>query len=139
MTRHDQKLRVFVEFAERLATLSTCKRAQVGCIVVTPDFSEVLSIGYNGPPVGRVNDACRDEIGNCGCVHAEANAIAKLSDRRDSILICTTGPCESCAGLIANRKTIREVHYVSEYRYTIGLDNLRCAGVDVCQIRGTDD
>ena len=121
MTRRLEKLGVFTGFAEHLATLSTCKRNHVGCIIVPHDFSEVYALGYNGPPANEPNDACLDIPGSCGCIHAEANAIAKMSKTSDALLISTVCPCWHCAGLIINSKKISEVIYLTEYRDNNGL------------------
>lgn len=106
------KLQTFLRFAFDLSRLSTCKRAQVGCLIVPHDFSEVLSIGINGPSRGRANNACTNVPKNCGCVHAEANALAKLTSKVPSIALCTCAPCVRCAGVILNVKTIEAVVFV---------------------------
>lgn len=114
--RYRLKLGKMMAFAQSLASLSCCKRLQVGCIVVPPDFSNVLSIGYNGPPSGLPNDQCSSDAGSCGCVHAEANAIVKLGACSNAMLLCTDSPCMSCTGLIINSKKISHVVYLREYR-----------------------
>lgn len=120
--RFRQKLKVFFGFTEDLASLSTCRRLQVGALIVQPDFSEVLAVGYNGPPAGRSNDSCRSNQGNCGCVHAEANAIAKLATRdRDLLMLVTASPCEACAGLIINSGRVAVLIYGEPYRDPTGL------------------
>lgn len=128
--RLDAKLRVFARFAADLASLSTCRRLRVGCVVATPEFTEVLAVGYNGPPAGLPNDSCRGAEGACGCAHAEANAMVKLRDRRNGLVLVTTvSPCEACAGLVVNCRSVARVVYLEEYRDPAGLDLLRRAGV----------
>jgi dCMP deaminase len=123
MSRLKQKIKVFADITMRIASLSTCKRRQVGCIIVTRDFSRICAIGYNGPPRGVPNDACRAGEGTCGCVHAEANAISKLSDDSEGLSLFTTlSPCEHCAGLILNRGNIATVFYLQQYRDLKGID-----------------
>lgn len=130
--RKRQKLAVFVKLALDLASLSTCKRRKVGCVIVPSDFSEVFSIGYNGPPAGVNNDSCREVEGVCGCLHAENNALVKLRTRdRDLLLITTCSPCETCAGMVLNSRRVSEVVYVEEYRDRRGLDLLAMNGVGV--------
>lgn len=132
MDRFEQKLLVFAQFATDLADLSKCKRRKVGCVVIPSDFSEVLAIGYNGPPKGLPNEMCSAETGDCGCVHAEANAIAKLSTRDKGLkLLCTTSPCHRCAGLIINCGRIDVVRYVTPYRDVYGIRLLELAGIKV--------
>lgn len=134
--RRDRKLKIFVEFARSLGSLSTCRRASVGCVVVTPTLTEVLSIGYNGPPAGLPNDSCRSEVGDCGCVHAESNALVKLRTETSGLLmICTTSPCERCAGLVVNCGRVSEVLYLEEYRDRSGVDLLESLGVVVRRLR----
>lgn len=133
--RWNNKRLVFAQFATDLSTLSTCKRAQVGCVVFPRDFSEVLAIGYNGPPRGLSHDRCNGMPGRCGCVHAEANAIAKLSTReRDLVMLSTTSPCTSCASLIVNCGRISVVDYITAYRDVYGLTTLEQAGIIVTQM-----
>lgn len=124
------KLRVFRELASSLASLSTCRRAQVGAVVVTPELSEVLAIGYNGPARGRPNDSCRGGEGACGCAHGESNAIAKLGGYASGlVMVTTTSPCELCAAMIANCMRVGYVVYDRAYRDLTGLGVLRDAGV----------
>lgn len=116
------KLRVFVDFTAAIANLSTCKRSQVGCVVVPPDLREVIAIGYNGPPAGVDNSSCRAEVGNCGCIHGEANALVKVKSRaRDLVMFCTRTPCEHCAGLILNSQCVGYLVYAEPYRDDAGL------------------
>lgn len=116
------KWRVFFDFTKSLETLSTCKRRQVGCVIVESDLTRVHAIGYNGPPAHVSNDACRIVEGNCGCIHAEANALIKLNTERNNlILISTSSPCEHCAGLIINNGKISRVLYRDLYRDVIGI------------------
>lgn len=116
---------VFWQFTKSLAKLSNCQRLQVGCIIITLDLSEVLAIGYNGPASGVPNDSCRLKRGNCGCIHAEANALIKLKARANGLtLITTVCPCEHCAGLIVNSRRIDRIVYGDTYRDSMGLDLL---------------
>jgi deoxycytidylate deaminase len=121
------KLRTFISFTDELGELSACKRLEVGCTIITPSLTEVLAIGYNGPPSGEPNDGCREEdVGNCGCVHGEANALIRLRDRRDGLILLTTqSPCEHCAGLIVNHQGIAAVLYGTEYRNQAGVNLLK--------------
>lgn len=133
--RFHRKLARFARFASDLSTLSTCGRSSVGCVVVLPDFTEVLAIGYNGPRKGASHDTCQgpEAVGSCGCVHAEANALVRLSDRRDAMLITTMSPCRACADLIVNRGTITHVEYIMPYRDADGVHVLRSSGITCSQ------
>lgn len=122
MIRVNQKLEIFHKFAIEIATLSTCKRAQVGCIIFPIDFTEILAIGYNGPPSGMDNNSCKESEGKCGCIHAEANALLKIpKNTKEAIMFSTVSPCPHCAGLIINSGSITAVTYAERYRDLTGL------------------
>lgn len=126
------KISLFATFASQLRALSTCKRTQVGCLIVPRDFASILAIGYNGVPSGLDNGLCNSQTGACGCIHAEANAIAKLrSERADLMLITSLSPCALCAGLIINTKQISKVIFIEEYRDLHPLTLLKKAGISV--------
>lgn len=134
------KLTVFYDLARNLADLSRCRRLQVGCVVITPDMTEVVAIGYNGPSCGRPNDSCRGGEGACGCVHSEANALVKLrTDREDLVMVTTHSPCEHCAGLVVNSQRVGSVVYDVAYRDTTGLTVLRDAGLAVVRLSPRSD
>lgn len=136
--RRDLKHQVFVEFARGLARLSTCKRLAVGCIIT--DLKHVHAIGYNGQPAGIPHDRCGDREGACGCVHAEANAIAKLSSTVPNLwLHSTVSPCRICAGLIINRGNIKVVSYDIDYRDRSGINLLKEAGIRVGMFERCED
>ena len=138
VNRYLKKLRKFMKIAQELSGLSTCKRNSVGAIVVPNDFTQIYSIGYNGPVSGIRNDSCTNEQGQCGCVHAEANAIAKFDPLKlkPCILICTTAPCRRCAELIVNCGGIRRVVYKQPYRNNYGLELLESTGIKAIQLNG---
>jgi dCMP deaminase len=94
---------------------------------------EIQAIGYNGIPAGLPNEMCCEHMpGACGCVHAEANAIAKLSSKEPDLwLHCTHSPCPSCAGLIINRRNISTVTYETPFRDPAGINLLMRAGIHV--------
>lgn len=125
---------MFSNFAKELAELSTCKRLKVGCVVVDPELSGDMAIGYNGPPAGVSNDACRSEEGACGCIHGEANALIKLRTSKTGLVMFTTvSPCEHCAGLIINSRRIGYVIFQEAYRDDTGLELLFQSGIVVVQ------
>jgi len=132
LPRYKQKLSVFMRLAEDLASLSRCGRRRVGAVIVPSDLSGVLSVGYNGPPVGEPNDSCRGGEGVCGCVHAEASAFVKLATERNGLIMLTTlSPCEHCAGLLLNSGRVSAIVYGEEYRDKRGIELLERRGVDV--------
>lgn len=111
----EKKLVTFMRMARELSALSTCKRKPCGAMLIAPDFSEVLAVGYNGPPSGHPNSSCPGTK-PCGCMHAEANCLVKA--RRSSavglLLLVTRAPCAYCAGLILNSRAIGRVVFAEE-------------------------
>lgn len=128
------KLKTFMQCALSLSDLSCCKRLRVACIVIPVDMTNVLSIGYNGPCRGEPNDSCTDKVGACGCVHAEANAVVKLFSKEPAIMLCTTAPCESCAKLIINAGSIKQVLWHDWYRNQLGIELLNKHNIETLQI-----
>jgi dCMP deaminase len=67
-------------------------------------------------------------------LHAESNAIAKVSQSTESsngsTLFCTHAPCIECAKLIY-QSGIKTVYYRDEYRSSSGLKFLELSGVNV--------
>lgn len=114
--------------ARQMAALSTCKRLRVGCAIVSAKLERVMAVGYNGPPAGLPNESCRDEVGACGCVHAEANAISKL-EGGFGVMHVTRSPCAHCAGMIVNSRRVAAVVYGEAYRDPTGVEVLRACGV----------
>ena len=111
------KDQAFLKIALTISELSTCERSQVGAIVVTEDNSQIVGIGYNGNYAGGPNVCDSWEPGNCGCVHAEQNALLKFSSvlYKDAKMYVTLSPCKMCAKLIINAG-IKQVYYGEKYR-----------------------
>jgi len=129
MSRYLDKIQTFIEMGKLLSRLSTCKRDKVSAIVFPCDCTAIYSIGYNGPAQGLLNDSCTDEEGQCGCVHAEANAIIKLGNQtKPCVLYSTRMPCRTCAGLILNCSQIKAVIYAANYRNLFGYNLIKKAG-----------
>lgn len=118
--RRKKKVNVFMKFAEEISKLSTCDRLSVGCVVTDNKFERVFSVGYNGNAAGEPNKCDTDEPGNCGCTHAEANALIKCgSIEKRKIMFVTTFPCKSCAKLIIN-SGFEFLYYHKKYRIDDG-------------------
>lgn len=130
MQRYAEKLLKFAHFADDLAQLSTCTRLRVGAVVFPTDCSAVYAIGYNGPPIALPNDSCTGEPGECGCVHAEVNALLKFDPhvRRPCVMYCTNRPCLPCARAILNVPVIRGFIWRNQYRTHHGIDLLENSG-----------
>lgn len=122
---------IFMRMAGLVSRRSTCKRLNVGCAIVTPDFRTVLSMGYNGNASGLPNKCDSTEPGKCGCIHAEQNAVINCDAPRyvDKIVFCTNLPCKMCAKFLVNLGNVKEVVYNMDYRLKEGLDVLSYAGI----------
>lgn len=110
---------IFLEIAHVVSKRATCARRAVGA-VITDSEHRILSTGYNGVPAKmphctHVNCAgavasSGDSLDLCQALHAEQNAIARLSDVRFAhTLYCTTSPCMMCVKLIAATPIVRIV------------------------------
>jgi len=121
-----------------LSDRSTCKRASVGCVITSWDYNRVLSIGYNGNYKGGPNVCDSDEVGGCGCLHAEENAIIKLdyNDHSRKRLYVTCSPCLMCAKRVINAG-IEQVVYEQSYRKTDGLDLLGKNSIEIIKVDRT--
>lgn len=125
---------IWMDFASALSLRSTCKRASVGCVVVSTDNSTVLGLGYNGGPKGGNNACLSDEPGKCGHLHAEINALIKANYRDASArkAYLTLSPCLNCATALVNFG-VEEVVYRDAYRDLTPTQILASAGVKVRQ------
>lgn len=114
--------------AMQVSDLSTCGRAQVGC-VLTDIRRELMWIGYNGGYTNGPNECRHPGVeGGCGCIHAELNALLKADGSVDKLAYATTAPCPTCAVALINAHVVF-VTYFAPYRDTEGLMILDEAGV----------
>lgn len=108
---------------------------QHGCIIDAMPIDEVLS-----------HPKCIERCKNCKyaklttynyVLHAEANAITKLSKSNNSsegaTIYVTDEPCIECSKLII-QAGIKRVVYAREYRIHDGIELLNKAGIEVQQI-----
>lgn len=110
-------------YAEAMRKLVSCTRASHAA-VLTDGNLEILAVGYNGSERGAPNECERpDEQGNCGCVHAEANALVKPQRQYDGpkIMFVTCEPCERCAKLMVNAGVKMVVFRVGHRPYPDGI------------------
>ena len=119
--------------ADEWSKLSYCKRRQVGALIVKDKM--IISDGYNGTPSG-FEKVCGDEDGYTKwyVLHAEANAIAKVSGSTQSTkgatLYITLSPCRECSKLIF-QSGISRVVYSKKYKDQSGIDFLVKSGINV--------
>ena len=101
-----------------LASLrSSCKRLQVGCVIVKDN--RVISTGYNGflkgaPHISRVRQGHEQFT-----IHAEQNAICDLAHRgvsiKNSIIYVTHYPCIHCFKMLI-ASGAKEIIYLENYK-----------------------
>lgn len=108
----------FGEICLATAQRSTCPKASVGAVLVSPR-NTVISTGYNGSP--RSFPHCTevgcilDQQGKCiRTVHAEINALIQAPYTANCSLYCTHTPCLDCIKAIINTGIVR-VGYMYEY------------------------
>lgn len=133
-------IKAYYETTKIFASLSKAVRLKVGAIIVKDD--KIISIGYNGTPIGWDNN-CEDvlEDGTLKTkpevIHAEQNCIAKLAKSNESgdnaTLFCNFAPCLDCSKLIAI-SGIKKVYFGEAYRSNDGIEFLEKCGVDVEKI-----
>jgi dCMP deaminase len=125
---------LMLAFAEEVSRLSTCGRLSVGAVVTDLSLEQVLGYGYNGNAIKLPNRCDSDMPGQCGCVHAETNALLKAPRGSKQIFITAT-PCVMCAKQMVNAGVIT-VFAATWYRDRAGVtDVLVPAGITV-MIRG---
>jgi dCMP deaminase len=121
----------FMRVAQVVATRSTCRRRQVGCVLVSKE-NKVLATGFNGVPRGFAH--CSDHpcpgaglpsgqgLDLCLATHAEANALMQCSEVGNVHTCYTTAsPCVQCTKLLLNSGATRVV-YLEEYPHTQSKD-----------------
>jgi len=121
----------YLEMAKTWSNLSKALRKKVGCLIVKD--GAIISDGYNGTPSGFDN-CCETEdfITKPEVIHAESNAITKLSrstqSSLDATMYVTISPCVECAKLII-QSGISRVVFGEVYRSEEGIDLLSKAGI----------
>ncbi len=127
---------IYMKTAYLWAARSLCRQdnRKIGCVITTNNMRISLSTGYNGPPKQLDNLACRGIKGNCGCAHAEANAIAMVDGTiPNKILFVTMSPCEMCANLIC-QANIGKVFYCEDYKNIAGIKRLEACGIIIIKM-----
>ena len=127
---------IYMRLAITLAERSTCSRLQVGTVITSTDFRKVLAVGYNGNASGLHNGCDRDEVGNCGCLHSEENAVINCDSPRstEKVVFVTHLPCAMCAKRLINLGNVKRVLYAHDYRRRDSVDLFAQVGVAVDQI-----
>lgn len=132
-----------MHLAIKMSERSTCRRLKVGCTITSPDFRRVLSVGYNGGASGAKNDCDvigEAAVGNCGCLHAEENAVINCDVPRQvaKVAFCTHLPCLMCAKRLINLGGVAQVYYLHDYRKRESLELLESVGIKIEQFTPSD-
>jgi dCMP deaminase len=127
---------IYMRFASEIAERSECQRLKVGCVITSTDWRSVYSLGYNGGPSGLEHTCNPLNVGECGCLHSESNAVINCHEPRTSpkLIYLTHAPCLMCATGLINLGGVRRVTYRNEYRLRNGLDLLLKAGIEVLSL-----
>lgn len=138
MTKQEQLDKRYMQMAQIWAENSYCERRKVGALLVKDKM--IISDGYNGTPCGFEN-ICEDDVTGRTkpyVLHAEANAITKVARSNNSsegaTMYVTTSPCIECAKLII-QSGIKRVVYGEAYHTQDGLELLKRAGIELCQVQ----
>ena len=129
----------FLQMAELVAQRSTCRRRQVGCVLVDSD-SHVVATGYNGVPTNFTH--CLDvpcegatapsgeSLEKCLAVHAEQNAFLQLRSNDWLTAYLTVTPCITCAKMFANSR-VKRIVANCEYVQSLAVEILDKAKIQV--------
>jgi dCMP deaminase len=131
---------LYLELAFGMARRSTCRRLQVGTVITSTDYRQVLAVGYNGNATGLANHCDSETPGACGCLHSEENACINCQCARtvEKIVFVTHLPCVMCAKRLLNLGGVRLVLYGEEYRRRESLEVFASVGIPIRQLtRGT--
>jgi len=119
MSIRPSKMMTFTRMADVLAEQSTCRRRQVGCILVDAGH-HVLAVGYNGVAKGMphcLDEPCAgagsksgEDLVLCLAIHAEQNALIRCKEP-NMIRTCYTNvePCMHCLKMLLNTSCQRIV------------------------------
>lgn len=142
MSRLNFKLRpkrwgdeVWMEAAQLFSTQSSCKKAQVACLIVKN--KRLIAMGVNGTLEGDSND-CEDADGNTEhwrVHHAEMNALRQqpVEAVQGSTIYVTLAPCWECAKNIIGHKPAKLVYNKVKDEYEDVLEYLaQYMEVDQC-------
>jgi len=115
---------VLMLWADSASLRSTCARLSVGAVIMDKDLRRVLGYGYNGNYSGGPNKCDGTLPGQCGCIHAEMNALISSVREKDAVMFVTDAPCLTCAKCIINAG-ISQLYYEYDYRDASGLKLLK--------------
>lgn len=111
INRQAMKDRLWLQVAANIATLGTCARRKVGCVLLDSK-GRIVATGYNGvaPNVPHCIDTpCRGAdlptgtgLDQCEAIHAEQNALMQCKFPDDiATVYLTASPCMHCVKMLA--------------------------------------
>lgn len=129
----------FLQIARDIASRATCKRRQVGAVVVLD--RRILTTGYNGAPHGLphcTDVGCKMQDGHCiRTLHAEQNAIVQGAlngvSLRGATLYVTCQPCNNCAKMIINAGIVKVV-FAGDYPDPFAMELFHDAGTELLRL-----
>ncbi len=137
----------FMGITTLVAHRSTCKRRQVGAILVRD--KRILATGYNGAPekiphcldVGCLREQQGIPSGErhelCRGLHAEQNAIIQAAlhgfSVEGSTVYCTNMPCSICCKMLINIR-VAKVYYKDGYSDSLTSMLMQEAGIPLEQL-----
>ena len=124
-----QMKQIYMSMAFLLAKRSSCRRLAVGCVITSSDLEQVYSVGYNGNAKGLKNNCDSNQVGNCGCIHSEINALIKCSVKdKNKVVFITDMPCITCSKVLIN-SGLSKLYYNREYRDKSGIEQIKSCGI----------
>lgn len=113
----------YMDVAHRTAQLSEATRLKVGAVLVRDN--DIISVGFNGTPIGYVTNECEyvNEFGELVTkeitIHGEMNAIIHANRKgitvQDAVMFITHTPCWNCSKHMV-QSGIKEIYYRTKYR-----------------------
>ncbi len=110
----------FISTAILMASRSSCRRLNVGCVIVSTGEhkNRIIAAGYNGFLPGAPHESCVRDNHEMATVHAEQNAISDAARRGVSVngatAYITHFPCINCAKILASAG-ISSIKYLHDY------------------------
>lgn len=120
---HPRDMMFCMKTIRNLSMMSRATRAKVGCVIWHRSSRRIISVGYNGTPHGADNTMEVDGQTLPTVIHAEMNALNKMSWweqwwlLRDCVMFVTHTPCLKCSQHIVNTG-IPQVYYLDNYGNT---------------------
>jgi dCMP deaminase len=114
---------VMLQIAKVLASLGTCRKLQVGCVLVDVRY-RITGTGFNGVPRGLqhcIDVACAGAAlpkgsDTCIGIHAEQNALLTCRDPEQIYACYTThAPCLRCTKTLLNTSCQFIIYQNTEY------------------------